>query len=106
MPDDLGEPILDDTVRAIRNTFKGLTIFNVIVSNHENRNDDVSLDCHSSDCRPRHLRDRIHPLFGGILLRCLCRVARGMEKAIIVLVVVLVAENVIQTLRPEQADQR
>ena len=102
VPDDLGEPILDDTVRAIREYFKGLTVSSVIVSIVIGTTMwalglplalTVALVTFVTGYIPY-----LGAFFSGAFAFLVAVGSGGMEKAIIVLVVVLVAQNVIQTL--------
>ena len=102
VPEDLGKPIIDDTVRAIREYFKGLTISSIIVSIVIGitmwvlglpLGFTIALVTFVTGYIPY-----VGALFSGSFAFLVAVGSGGMEKAVIVLAVVLIAQNAIQTL--------
>jgi len=102
VPADLGTPIIDDTMAAIRQYFTGLTISSLIVSVVIGVTMwilglplglTVALVTFVTGYIPY-----LGALFSGAFAFLVAMGSGGIEKAVIVLAVVLVAQNVIQTL--------
>ncbi|MDH4116118.1 MAG: AI-2E family transporter [Acidimicrobiia bacterium] len=102
IPEDLGAPIIDDTVRAIREYFRGLTISSIIVSIVIGvtmwalglpLGVAIALVTFVTGYIPY-----VGAVFSGTFAFLVAVGSGGMEKALVVLLVVLVAQNAIQTL--------